>query len=356
MPLPRIRLNSAIRQIEMPTTSGGPQYKRDISIIEQSGQDLNNYQVMINLDSSNFNFSHAASDGSDIRIYDLSGNMLSFWIEKWDYINQEAIVWVKVPNLQANSTVVLNMTYGDSTALPASDGDSTFELFDDFKNSNVSNGKWNFLNEHGSIYVDNNALNISISDNNEQSFVGVFSKQSFDVNASVYRLRMQYEYGDMPHGWTFDGFVDMNTGMSYSTRPTWCYIRVNTNNTCSCSSWPDQLYVCGENGNSLDNELDHNNTKYVLNITTESGNVRTWEDSRGMYLFNLTCSSNPVYASIWLQKYDGTYTISKKVYFAVVTKYVYPEPSVTLGSESSTGSTHLGVVKIINVRLIQNVR
>jgi len=67
------------------SNSGGENwaYSKDINIQENSGKSLTDYQVLIGLDPSNFDFSQAKSDGSDIR-FTLDGVELPYWIEKWD--------------------------------------------------------------------------------------------------------------------------------------------------------------------------------------------------------------------------------------------------------------------------------
>jgi len=118
------------------------QYYREISIIEETGSDLSNYQVKIILNSSNFDFTKPKSDGSDIRFLRQNPDTntyepLSYWIEKWDPIGQEAIIWVKIPLLKGGQTTTIYMLYGNPSAtydtthygltkiiepLPASDG------------------------------------------------------------------------------------------------------------------------------------------------------------------------------------------------------------------------------------------
>jgi len=72
-------------------------YKRPIAI-SNSGSSLTNYQIKITLTSSNFDFSKTNSNGEDIRFSDDSNTTtLNYWIEKWDAINQQAVLWVKVP-------------------------------------------------------------------------------------------------------------------------------------------------------------------------------------------------------------------------------------------------------------------
>jgi len=107
-------------------------YRRQIAVTEQSGNDLTDYQVLIKLNSSNFDFSHANEDGSDIRFHD-GNNFLSYWIEKWDSANQEAKIWVKVPSIPASSSTSFYMYYGNPNVTSASNGEDTFEFFDDFE-------------------------------------------------------------------------------------------------------------------------------------------------------------------------------------------------------------------------------
>ena len=62
-------------------------------------------RCLVHLDASNFDFSRAQSAGQDVRFTDSDGaTLLSHEVEKWDQAGQEAWVWVKVPQVDANST------------------------------------------------------------------------------------------------------------------------------------------------------------------------------------------------------------------------------------------------------------
>jgi len=117
-------------------------YARKVTITEQSGSDLSYYQVLIELNSSNFDFSHAQTNGEDIRFTDASGNLLDYWIEEWDSVNETAKVWVEVPSIPANSSVEIWMYYGNPTVASASDGEAVFEFFDDFDDGIYDLNKW----------------------------------------------------------------------------------------------------------------------------------------------------------------------------------------------------------------------
>ncbi|RLC75097.1 MAG: hypothetical protein DRJ03_30810 [Chloroflexi bacterium] len=106
-------------------------YQRVITITERSGSNWTDYQVPIELNSTNFNFSHTRFDGGDIRFTDTAENLLPYWIESFDASAQTAKIFVKVPSLPANATIVIYMYYGNSSLSSLSDGNSVFEFFDD---------------------------------------------------------------------------------------------------------------------------------------------------------------------------------------------------------------------------------
>ncbi len=94
---------------------GSWKYYRVINITEETNiADLTNYTVKIVLTSSNFNFSNAKSDGSDVIFLASDGSTpLPFWIEKWDSSAGEAVIWVKIPRIPRGGTVTIYMLYGN---------------------------------------------------------------------------------------------------------------------------------------------------------------------------------------------------------------------------------------------------
>ena len=116
------------------------QYRRPVTV-PNSGSALTDFQVKIALSTSNFDFTGASSNGSDIRITGPDGTTsYSFWIEEW-VANTSATIWVKVPSLPTGGTTVY-LYYGNNAAASASNGTATFKFFDDFTNGDVTFGKW----------------------------------------------------------------------------------------------------------------------------------------------------------------------------------------------------------------------
>ena len=105
---------------------------------------LSDFQIKITLDSS-FDFAHASNGGSDIRFTSDDGStIIPHWTETWDYLAESAIIWVKVPVIPVTGTRIF-IYYGNETSDDVSDGEATFDFFDDFSSSvNMSPGYYEF--------------------------------------------------------------------------------------------------------------------------------------------------------------------------------------------------------------------
>ena len=119
----------------------GWNYRSPITIEERSGSNLEDYQILIELDYTNFNFEDAQSDGEDIRftLGDRS-TLIDYWIEEWDKTNKSGKIWVEVPLILASETKGIYMYYGNSSASSASNGGNTFEFFHDYESVPDVNG------------------------------------------------------------------------------------------------------------------------------------------------------------------------------------------------------------------------
>ncbi|OGO65551.1 MAG: hypothetical protein A2029_09060 [Chloroflexi bacterium RBG_19FT_COMBO_47_9] len=121
---------NAIEQVG-PPWDGHESWKYRIPVIINSGAYLPWYQVLLTLDNSNFNFSQAKPDGSDIRFTHSDGTTeINYWIESWNNSAQLAYVWVKVPGVAGGDTTIY-LYYNNPNAAPLSNGPGTFDSFDD---------------------------------------------------------------------------------------------------------------------------------------------------------------------------------------------------------------------------------
>lgn len=160
----------------------GWQYRRAITIDNQTGADLTDYQVKITLDSTNFGFNKANSDGSDIRFTTDDGTtIINHWIESWDSAGQTATIWVKVPTIPSTGGTIY-MYYGNSSATnTGTDPEAVFILYDDFASLSSD---WKIASGVGhpkahTYYVDSGLLKQTYSSDGDTFFIK--KKNSFVI-------------------------------------------------------------------------------------------------------------------------------------------------------------------------------
>jgi hypothetical protein len=102
--------------------------RKAITISNSSASALANYQVKIDVSYE----SAMQSDFDDLRFASASDAPLDYWLEsKTD--SSSATIWVEVDSIAASGDTIIYMYYGNPTASSASNGDETFEFFDDFE-------------------------------------------------------------------------------------------------------------------------------------------------------------------------------------------------------------------------------
>ena len=122
-------------------------YRREINITNVNGT-YTDYQVLVQLNSSNFNFSHAQENGSDIRfVASDDETLLSHWIEVWNSTNQSAKIWVNVSEVVEGTKIF--MYYGNENASDASNVNATF-----IRVIGGVVGAWHFDEGNGTITHD----------------------------------------------------------------------------------------------------------------------------------------------------------------------------------------------------------
>jgi hypothetical protein len=120
-----------LKKLSLNTTASGANVQ---GIVE-------NFPVLVRLNTGNFNFSQAQSSGNDIRFTKENGGSLPYEIERWDASQSSAEIWVKIDTIFGNdSTHFITMYWGNPNATSASNSAAVFDTTDGFQ------GVWH-LNE-----------------------------------------------------------------------------------------------------------------------------------------------------------------------------------------------------------------
>jgi len=89
-------------------------YRQRVYITEPTGERQTFIPLKLNLNSTNFNFDTARSDGLDFRLAERSNGtgVLQMWISYWDYAERRATVWFKLLELLGGETRTLYVYWG----------------------------------------------------------------------------------------------------------------------------------------------------------------------------------------------------------------------------------------------------
>lgn len=142
----------------------GYTHKIKIPVGSSSDGELTNYQIKLilvkgagtNTSTTAYLDNHCLNWPYDIRFTSADGTtLIDFWREEYD--ETDGTWWIEVPTIPASGGTAVYLYYGNSGATDVSNGDNTFEFFDDFPGSSLDTDKWNYS---GSIGVADSEVTI----------------------------------------------------------------------------------------------------------------------------------------------------------------------------------------------------
>lgn len=319
---------------------GSWQYYKDITISNDGGTALNDYQVLVNLTSDNFP-QKASISGDDIIFVDAGNNELNYWIESWDHDSHTAKVWVNVTNIPAAGSTVIRMYYGNPNAISASNGTKTFEFFDDFEDdligetpkgwvfwSGDNGGRYSTTTDYQ--YDGTKSLKVVSSGWGDTSLNHKLPKPASN---SVFQLKsypISPTYGD-------HGFYISN----YPHRIEYTLFSSNSMRTRYFSpNYPDAYHsTTGTFRNNEWNSLEIRNLNGGFELYANGNKVHEVQDF-GVYSFT----------DIYIEVDNAD---SKTSYWdqVIVRKYTSPEPSVKVGAEISNVAENFTFAHITDVHI-----
>jgi N-acetylneuraminic acid mutarotase len=211
-------------------------YRSSVNVTNSVATGLTDYQVLISLNTGNFNFAMASTDGSDITVTGSDGTtLIPYWIEKWAQ-DTAANIWVKIPSIPASGSTTIYLYYGNSEiSISSSNGTNTFVYFEDFESWNVipHPSVWQDLSSTAPIPTPSADLTISVYNKKLYSFGG------YGIGHEV--LNTVYEY-DPAGAWTRKADMPSNR---------WGMLSVSVNNKIYVFGGETPQYSIGSDANEI---------------------------------------------------------------------------------------------------------
>lgn len=221
-------VNGWVLGAEFNTTDGLatiPAVGPTVSVNNTNAVALSDFQVRVVLDST-FDWTGFSATGDEVRFYN-GANELSYYVESYDQVAQNATYWVKVDSLSANAVTNLTLVPFDAGLSGASSGNATFVFFDDFERVDLG-PEWVIGGSgEGTISIDNGVLDlwgnldgVYLSDRYISTITATYSAipgmkgtDSFVAAAKMYRETNSDQY------WRFAGVSA--AASNYATRGLW---------------------------------------------------------------------------------------------------------------------------------------
>lgn len=154
-----------------------------VTITEQSGNDLVDYQVRVEITDPDF--FQECTDKKYIECYFQDGSWIPHWVEEFNPTGNKAVIWVKVPQIPANGTVKVFIKVNPTRTEDLSNGEAVFEFFDDFSQDPTTKGwtlgtgfSWN--SEKGYLHFE------------RAEDVGVNAESPFTISDGVVHYKLRY--------------------------------------------------------------------------------------------------------------------------------------------------------------------
>jgi autotransporter-associated beta strand protein len=236
-----------------------------------AGATENNFPLLVRLNSGNFDFAHAQSDGRDIRFAAANGMALAYQIEQWDAPTGTAAIWVKIPTINGNATQEIKMYWGNTGVASESNGAAVF---------NAENAYASVLHMNETGTVTDSVGTVTASDNGTTQTTGMIGKaRNFTAGKGI-----------------FCGNAITNLPQGNSAHSTQAWFRSSAVN-CDIVDWgvegggynkvqiriisPPRIYIDG-NGASVTGSIALNQTQWhhVVHTYTPGGMTRIYVDGQ----------------------------------------------------------------------------
>lgn len=302
------------------------EYRKPINVTEQSGNDLNNFQVELSLDTATpISEGKMQSDCADLRFVE-SGSEIDYWIESGcDTATTQ--VWIEISSLKAGNKQKIYMYYGNSSASAGSDGDATFNYFENFESysdwSDMQNAGWDQYDLGTHTIIQENGDNVLKIGNTDSSGVNpqnwVVSGETFSLDKFV----MEADYKS--ERWAGGPIVKRyDSGNWYGPEHTYTDVRGMKDGA--------DTHPCG-----FTSSTPQTNTWHHLKFLAKPNYLKEWVNGE-VYFERDSCLdswsiSKPYRTGMWIHNDYGPDYMDD----LLVRKYTSTKPATSIGEETKKG-------------------
>lgn len=319
------------------------EYRVPITITENSGFDLTDYQVLVSIDTASLiGQGKMRSDCGDIRFTDSNNIEIPYWFESC--INTgDTRIRVKVPSIPASGTSTIYMYYGNPYAVSVSNGDTTFEFFDDF---DAGLGKWTNFGSPSPITFESDEFHDGwgYSTNGDGWYPsGSYSNTLVDItNGTTVEVRLKVADGWSDWDYLGIGMGSLQTGYDDRTTLAEAFFMIHASGAQYPSGLEDVIAYHNpwwDHPTTAAAYIEPNDFawhRYTIKYDPSTGNATYYQD--GIFKWNNSTGPMP-FDSLPIVMYGRDVTDTNFLDYVFVRKYAEPEPTIVIGPEETLAIT-----------------
>ncbi|MFA7676347.1 MAG: DUF2341 domain-containing protein, partial [Candidatus Shapirobacteria bacterium] len=296
-------------------------YRKAVSISNTSGSNLTDFQVSLSVGTSALIASgKMQSDCDDIRVTDINGNLLPYWIEENNpgcNAATDTKIWIKASSLPTSGSTVY-LYYGNTSAANNENGKNVFLEFDDFNNSSTINN-WTLESNPNTTYSIAGGTMAAVNSGGDYSSAVLGNNYTDIIVNSRFSVNVTQSHG---------GFVFRGQTTAADNSYQWMIREGTSDNRIQKRLNSGQSYLLGGAlGTSLPSTLTAGNW-YPIEFRLFGTQIDTYFNNQKAINGNFADTSFTS-GKVGILSYDG---IEYFDYF-FVRKYASSEPTPTLQSE-----------------------
>ena len=307
------------------TITGSHGAGTNYQVLLRVGENVGATGAHFHVEGNSANFPPGTNNSGDLRFTDNDGTtLLDFWVENVTGTapNRIADIWVEVrDNLDTNQDIYIY--YGNPAAGNVSDGDATFDFFDDFEGTSLNTAKWHIA--ANSYSVSNGILRINIGGIGLQNALPFNIQDGYMVEArTLFNVFANGYSGTIPEV----SSSRFTAGSNVNADANILYMREI--NSRDVRYFAGDGSVTGYNlGVGTTGWTSTENTWYRTGISVIGPTARLWRDGTNLHTFsNVNWAKNIRYFSLGAFHGASGYNIQDTSYdWVKVRKYASLEPA-----------------------------
>ena len=270
--------------------------------------------------------------GDDLRLTNEGETAdIPYWIESWDDVAETAVIWIKSSLINGNTKI--HMFWGKTGESSVSDGDDTFEFFDDFLGTTLDLAKWTV--DANVVYsVGGGILSVTDVDASWGVWKGIHASIS-----NVQGVRIEADGVNWIHagsdllGWGISLDDQATTGKNLGMHIADAHSTINEG----------YLYFYSDGATLSKGNIEGQQPVDLVAQRDQSGNCKFFKDDVEQQVGTETSTNSFDTVMLRVNRLSGYVYPTTEVSRVLVRKYNDPEPTTSVGGTCNDASKDLQV-------------